>query len=106
MIIELIAYELVTTAGGLLGLKALSGANVSKQMIGINGPKPLPIIDSYLKRQVGHVSKREAWLSTKAVKTINRLSQYQAFKYILVLAGRKAREYQLAQGGHRNSRNV
>jgi hypothetical protein len=59
------------------------------QCQGIRQPKELPIIDSYLRRQVGHISKKEEYLSHKAVAAINRLSRYQAFRLLLIYFGRR-----------------
>lgn len=101
MLIELIVYEVGTTAASLLGLKAISMANIKRQLQGIKRQKRLPIVDKYLKKQVGTVSKREAWLAARAVKLIQNISQYEALAPLLILLGRKARESQTAQGtGH------
>jgi len=97
MFLEIVLYEVGTTAASLLGLKAISMANVKHQLQGIKRTKHLPIIDKYLKNQVGRVSKHEAWLAARAVKTIQAISQYDAFKPLLILLGRKARESQMAK---------
>jgi hypothetical protein len=89
MILELIIYEVSTTAASLLGLKALAGGGVKRQMLGLKQPKRLPVIDGYLKRQLGETTKLEEKLSRTAVKAVNHLSQYQAFRLILIMAGRK-----------------
>lgn len=97
MIIEILAvvgYEVVTTAAAMLGLKALSGNNIQRQMLGLKQPKRLPVVDGYLKRQLGGTTKMEERLSRKAVKVINHISQYQAFRMLLIMAGRKIREAQ------------
>lgn len=103
MLIELVVYELVTTIGGVLGLKALSGANVNKRLQSINKPKELPVIDKFLKRQLGPMSKREQYLSRKGVAFVNRISRYHAFRYLLVIAARRINEKQKNQAGWANS---
>ena len=91
-ILAVVGYEVVTTAATVLGIKALSGGTIKHQMLGLKQPKRLPIIDSYLKRQLGETTKMENKLSKKAVKVINHISQYQAFRFILIMAGRKINE--------------
>lgn len=87
MILEWVIYEVVTTAGSFLGFKMLTG-NRFRRLKGLNLPKQVPVIDNILKNKIGVITKREKWLANKAAKTINRISQYEAFKLLLVLAGR------------------
>lgn len=98
MWIELAAYEIITTAASLLGLKALSSTNVNKAMKGINRPKQLPIINHFLRKQVGHISKREDWLSRKAVMIGKAILSYDDARLAGILLGRKLYEAGLQKG--------
>lgn len=89
MFLEVVIYEIATTAAGLLGLRALKGTNLKKRLAGINRPKELPVIDRQLRKYVGHTTKTERYLSRKIASAINRISQYQSFQSILILIGRK-----------------
>lgn len=103
-IIGVVGYEVVTTALGLAGLKFMNGG-LKKKLQGINRPKTLPLIDTYLKRQLGPLSKSEQWVSKKAVKAINRMTQYQSFRLLLILASRKVREREaLSQNSNSTTR--
>ena len=103
MIIEALCfavYEITTTAVGVIGLKAISGEGLKKRMLSISAPRQLPVIDKYLKRQIGATTKTECYLANKIAKIINRMVQYQAFRSILILIARSAREKQLGKVGH------
>ena len=100
-LLGLVGYEAVTTLITVAGVKALSFAHIDQQMLGLKRPKTLPIVDKKLKSMVGEITKREQWMSRKAVATNNKLTQYQAFKYAVILGGRKLRE-DMAQSRSRN----
>jgi hypothetical protein len=97
MFIEILAYEFITTGAGLLGLKALSGASINKRLAGINQPKRIRFVDSYLSRLLGPTTKTERYLARKAAKAINKISQYQASQSLMILGLRKAREHKLGK---------
>lgn len=92
MILEVAAYEIITTAASLLGLKALSLKGLNKRMRYISKRKRLPLVNQYLRETVGVMSKRERWLSDMGVRLINNISKYEELQFLLVLAGRKASE--------------
>lgn len=92
MILEVAAYEIITTAASLLGLKALSLKGLNKRMRYISKRKRLPLVNQYLRETVGAMSKRERWLSDMGVRLINNISKYEELQFLLVLAGRKASE--------------
>src|SRR5208282_6512328 len=97
MILEFILFE-ITGIGSMLGLNSLR--NIKEQCQGINRPKSLPIIDAYLRHRIGKMSKRELYLSRKAVAAIQRLSKYQAFRYLLVYFGRQAHAKGIRHSAH------
>lgn len=92
MILELIIYEVSTTAASLLGLKALNFGSVKKQLQGISKPKSIPFVDRLLRDKVGKLSKTEDYISRKIVITVQKLSKYHAFRYLVVIAGRQIKE--------------
>lgn len=98
MILEIILYEVSTTIAGLLGIKAISFAGVNKQMMGIKQPKRIPIVDRILKSKIGKTSKREEWMSRKAVSVLSKISKYRSFRYLLILAGRSIKNESMAKG--------
>jgi hypothetical protein len=102
-VLGVVAYEVVTTAVGVLGLKAISGDSLRKRMASLNQPKHLPVVDKFLKRELGHISKQEQWLAIKAAKAVNTASKYEAFKLILILLARKARTYENHSKGSRGT---
>lgn len=93
MLLELIVYEVSTTAAGLLGIKALNFGAVKKQLQGINKPKSILFVDKLLRDRVGKLSKTEDYTSRKVVTAVQKLSKYHAFRYLLVIAGRKIKEH-------------
>ena len=92
MIMELLLYEVSTTAAGLLGLKAISMSGVRRQLQSINMPKRLPIVDQILRNKIGHTSKTERFVSRRVASTIQNATRFQAFRYLIILAMRRKRE--------------
>jgi|SRR5665213_3103057 len=92
-VIGLIAYEITTFAAASFGLKILSGNSLKKRMAGIRTSKKIPIINGILKKELGNISKRERWLSTKATNAIRNATQYEEFKLLSVLVSRKVRQH-------------
>jgi hypothetical protein len=88
-----VVYEITTFAAASLGLKMLSGDSLNKRMAGIKTSKKIPVINGILKKQVGKISKRERWISNKAVNALRRATQYEEFKLISVLVSRKVRQH-------------
>jgi len=96
MIVEvlgLVAYEVSTFAAGWFGLKLLSGKSLAKSMAGIQQTKTIPVIGGMLKNKIGAQTKREMYLSNKAVKALRAATQYQEFRLLLVLLTRKISEH-------------
>lgn len=96
MFIELFVYEVVTTVGGLLGLKAISLAGTRQKLMGINQPKRLPVIDGRLRRELGKMSKTEVWTSKKIAEAVNHISKYHSFQLLIVMLMRRLRKEQMA----------
>src|SRR5271157_1655316 len=93
-ILAVVGYEVVTTAATVLGIKALSGGTIKRQMLGLKQPKRIPFVDAKMKRYVGSVSKMENRLSRHVVQAIHRMSEYDSFRFLLIVIGRKIREAQ------------
>src|ERR1700751_2552907 len=89
-VLGLLIYEVVSTLLGVAGLKLLFGQGNSKYLLGIKQKKTLPVVDGYVKQQVGRVAKHEDWLSRKAVHIIQTATQYESFRMLLIIAGRHA----------------
>lgn len=93
MLITYLIYEGVSTTLSIFGIKALSFGNAKKLII--NQPKSLPIVDRYLRNQLGFITSTERWMAKKITNGINRITTYQAFNLLIALGLRKMREKQV-----------
>ncbi len=96
MIVEacsVLVYEAVTTIAGFQLIKIFNSDARRRRALTLNQSKHLPFVDTYLKRELGNVSKLERWSSLKAVNVVNRISRYESFRLILILLTRKARDH-------------
>lgn len=103
MVLEVVVYEIVSTAAGFLGIKMIKLGHTKKRLQSINAPKQLPIIDKYLKNKVGTVTKTQQFLVNRIVNLISTVIKYQAFRYLIVLFMRRSHANQLEEGSDQRS---